>query len=92
MDVISLLLGVAASLFAVLLGLFTLTGKIAHWIEGIIVRTLIETGLIRYKRSSDIGDTAWPNGSENLPDMLENMYNAQTNIKLELQQRRGESQ
>jgi hypothetical protein len=70
MDFFSLLIGVAASVIAVLLGLLTLGGRITRWLKAITRDVLLETGLIRYSRIEDPG-TLWPNGWDNLPEALE---------------------
>ena len=70
MDLFSLLIGVSASIIAVLLGLLTLGGRITRWLKSITKDVLLETGLIRYRRIDDPSNQ-WPNGWDNLPEALE---------------------
>lgn len=86
MDGVSILLGAAASFLAVLLGIFTLGGKVTRWLEKLFTGVLVKTGLIRYRRTNDLTATDWPNGSDNLPDTLDNMYREQNAIRADLEE------
>lgn len=74
MDFLSLFIGAVASLFTILLAVITLGGIIRKIVTRWFLELLLQTGLIKYDRDAVEPKVEWPNGSSNLPDLLDNMY------------------
>ncbi len=83
MDFFSLLIGMAATFVALLLGLATLGGRIRGWFIAVATEALLDAKLIRYPAH---GKKNWPNGADTLPDAIEHLWDNQAEIKKRLQE------
>lgn len=77
MDIAALMIGMAASFLAVMLGALTLAGRVAKKAKTIVRDVLTETGVIRFVHPDhDVREfwDMWPGEHKNLPDSLEGIY------------------
>lgn len=77
MDIASLVIGMAASFLAVMLGALTLAGRVTRKAKSIVREVLTETGVIRFIHPDhDVREywEMWPGEHKNLPDSLDGIY------------------
>jgi hypothetical protein len=66
----SMLVGGAGAFLAATLAFLTLARRFVGWIKASVREALLESGLIKKGEPMSI----WPNGSDNLPDFLEHLW------------------
>lgn len=77
MDIAALMVGMAASFLAVILGMLSLANYVAKRAKRVVREVLTETGVIRFIHPDhDVREfwEMWPGEHKNLPDSLDGIY------------------
>lgn len=76
MDFAVAILGFLTGFLGLILAGLSLWSRIIKGIKAAAVEVLVECGLVRHGE----GPTNWPNGSRNLPDFLDALYQTQQRL------------
>ena len=76
LNVLIALLGGLTGLLGAILSIVALRRRIIAGLSNVIRDVLLETGLTKYGKPAAV----WPNGSTNLPDFLEVIWNTQKRL------------
>lgn len=76
-ELFNVLIGGIGVFFAMILALLTIARRFIGWMKASMLETLLDTGLIRRGETQSI----WPNGSDNLPDFLKHLWEADRELK-----------
>lgn len=70
MDLAAAALGFLTGAFGLALAFITLWTKVRNGIKSTVLEVLVESGLAKQGKKEQV----WPNGSDTLPDFLNNLY------------------
>lgn len=79
MDLAAAALGFLTGAFGLALAFITLWTKVRDGIKSTVLEVLVESGLAKQGKKEQV----WPNGSDTLPDFLNNLYTNVADIRAE---------